>query len=227
MSIILDVAVLVVILISVFLSAKKGFVKTIVEVVGYIAAFALAFSLSTPIATYTYDSFIGPTVEKSLTESAGNIADSSANGLFETLPDIITENAENFGISVEKILEDVSGTVVNNSAETISTISDDMVKPITVKLIGMAATVLIFLLLSVVVNLLANVLNKLFSFSIIGKVNTTLGGVIGLLKGAVIVAVMCVAISLIVNLSGEGFWIFTPQNIDGTYLFKYLSQIIL
>ncbi len=226
MSIILDVAVLVVIFISVFLSAKKGFVKTIVEVVGYIAAFALAFSLSTPIATYTYDSFIGPAVEKSLTESAGSIADSTANSLFETLPDIITQNAENFGISVENILEDASGTVADNSTETISAISGDIVKPIMVKLIGMAATVLIFLLLSVVVNLLANVLNKLFSFSIIGKVNTTLGGVIGLLKGTVIAAVMCVAISLIVNLSGEGFWIFTPQNIGGTYLFKYLSQII-
>ena len=98
MSLILDLAVVAVILINVILSAKKGFVKTIVEVVGFIAALSLAFSLSTPIAEYTYDSFIGPAVENRLSESAGNIADASANNLFETLPPIITENAENFGI---------------------------------------------------------------------------------------------------------------------------------
>lgn len=230
MSIILDLAVVAVIIINVLLSAKKGFVKTVVEVVGFIAALSLAFSLSTPIAEYSYDTFIGPAVENSLIESAGNIADASANSLFETLPPVITENAETFGISAENILSGVSGSVKENTADTVKIISEDIVKPITVKLIGMAATLLIFTILSFVVKILASVLNKIFSFSIIGKVNSSLGAVIGFFKGIVFATIVCIAISLVINLSGEGFWVFTPQNIEATYIFKFftsLSQFII
>jgi uncharacterized membrane protein required for colicin V production len=224
MSIILDLAVVAVIIINVILSAKKGFVKTVVEVVGFIIALSLAFSLSTPVAEYTYDSFVGPAVEKSLTESTQNIADTSPNDLFETLPPIITENAKNFGISTESILGEISGSVKENSTEAVQTISQDIVRPITVKIISMVATLLIFLVLSIVVKFLAKVLNKLFSFSIIGKINTNLGGVIGFFKGIVFATVLCVAISLVINLTGSGFWVFTPDNINATYLFKFFTS---
>ena len=121
-------------------------------------------------------------------------------------------------------LSEVSGSVVENSADVVQTISQDIVRPITVKLIGMAATLLIFLALSFIVKFLAKVLNKLFSFSIIGKINSSLGGVIGFFKGIVFATVLCVAISLVINLTGAGFWVFTPENIDATYLFKFFTS---
>jgi hypothetical protein len=64
----------------------------------------------------------------------------------------------------------------------------------------------------------------MFKLPVIGKVNTVLGGVIGLGKGVVIAFAVCMLISLLVTLTGKGIWIFTKENIDKTYIFSLLSN---
>lgn len=225
MSMILDIAVAAIVLIFIFTSAKKGFVKTVVEAVGLVAAIILAFTLSTPIAEFTYDKMIGPAIVNVLEKNTADTAEATSEQIIGILPEAIRESASGFGISLEEIAGNITSEVGNNTEAIIERVSEDAVKPIAVKIIGMALTVILFFLLSIVVNFLARVLNGLFSFSIVGKLNRTLGGVIGLVKGIVIAAVFCTMITFIVTVLGNGFWIFTLENIQKTYIFKMLAEL--
>ena len=79
--------------------------------------------------------------------------------------------------------------------------------------------------LLVVVKFLAKMINRVFSFSIIGKANRLLGGIIGIPKGIIFAILFCMVISLIVSLN-NGFLIFTAENIEKTYVFKFFAEII-
>jgi len=69
MGIVLDLIILAIIGLCAFFAAKKGFVSTLLECVGFILAIILAVNLAGPIAAFTYDSAIKPSVVDSITES--------------------------------------------------------------------------------------------------------------------------------------------------------------
>ena len=66
----------------------------------------------------------------------------------------------------------------------------------------------------------------MFSFSVIGSLNRTLGGILGAVKGIVFVLIACMVISLIISFTGKPFFIFTEENINNTYIFKFFTDIL-
>ena len=80
--------------------------------------------------------------------------------------------------------------------------------------------VLLFLL-----HKLAYWINSMFELPIINSVNSVLGGVVGAVKGAVVIFALVVLISLIMQIFGEKFAFFTPEFIDKTHLFKLLYNL--
>ena len=74
--------------------------------------------------------------------------------------------------------------------------------------------------------ILARILNKAFSFSLAGKLNTALGGVCGFAKGVIFALLLCVIIYAVISFTQNGIWIFTIENIDKTFIFKYLISLI-
>lgn len=226
MSIILDAIIVLIILLFVFLSAKKGFVRTLIEVVGFIAAIAIALSISTPIANFCYDSAIQPIVTKTV-ESAVNEGGSNVNQAVDTvwnkLPTFLTES-NFFNISKESITSSINDETASDTAQLIDSINS-LVKPAISKLISVILSVILVVILLFLVKLLAKVINKLFSFSLVGDINKTLGGILGLVKGAAVSVIFCMIISLILSFTKDGFLIFTYDAINSSYLFKFIMGI--
>ena len=224
MSIVLDLIVIAIILLSIIISAKKGFVSVLVETVGIIVAFSLALTLSTPLANLTYDKIIEPAVVSTIESNIQNAAEVTSEHISSAIPKNIINAASAFGLSVEEIINELPSNTVDAKA-VAEKISVDVVKPVAVKIAELAFTLLIFCLLSVVVKLSSKVLKKLFSFSIVGKLNRNLGGIIGGVRGIILATIFCVAVTFIVSLMGNGFWIFTLDNINNTFIFKGLSGV--
>lgn len=226
MSIILDAIIVLIILLFVFLSAKKGFVRTLIEVVGFIAAIAIALSISTPIANFCYDSAIQPIVTKTV-ESAVNEGGSNVNqavdAVWNKLPAFLTES-NFFNISKESITSSINDETASDTAQLIDSINS-LVKPAISKLISVILSVILVVILLFLVKLLAKVVNKLFSFSLVGDINKTLGGILGLVKGAAVSVIFCMIISLILSFTKDGFLIFTYDAINSSHLFKFIMGI--
>lgn len=223
MSIILDLIVIAIIVFFIMVSAKKGFVNVFVETVGFVAAIIVAFTISTPLATATYDKIIEPPVISAAVEAAGESAEHEA---WNALPDFIINNKLNlFGTTTNEFTQKISENISLGVETAVKTASREIVRPIAVKMLGLLYSVILVIVLLIVVKFLAKLLNRVFSFSVVGKLNRTLGGLIGLLKGGVIALVFCMLISLIISFTGKGLWIFTADNINNSYIFKFFTEI--
>ena len=226
MNIILDLIVIAIIVAFAIISAKRGFVRVAVEVAGFIAAVMISLSLSTTLADFTYNKAIEPSIISSVGEVAENTTADTAENAWEALPDFIKNNAERFGINKEEITRNISSGMGQNTTEIVTDISQNSIKPVAVGILKALYEVILMLVLLVIVKFLARFINKLFSFSLVGKLNKVLGGTLGLVKGLIIAWIFCTAVVLIISFTENGIWIFNSENIEKTYIFKMLANLI-
>lgn len=225
MSWIIDIIALAIIVLCIIVSAKKGFVKTIVEFVGFIAAIIVAFTVSTPLAGTFYDKMIEPPLIDAVCEQAEDKSVEAVDSTWGELPDFLTESTEKFGLSTELLSDSINENLSEGLASAVETTSENLIRPIFVKLAGLVIGIVLFLVLLIIVKILSTVINKLFSFSIVGKLNRSLGGVIGVLKGLVYALIFCAVISLIVSFSENGFLIFNTESVAQSFTYGVFTKI--
>lgn len=226
MNIILDIAVVVFILFFAFFSAKKGFVRIFIEVVGLIVATTIAFSISTPLANTTYDKFIEPALIESLDKELGDLSDvnseiSAEETILKGLPKFLKNSIEYFGFSFTELSETLSQNIKNGTNSAALAISKDVIKPAAVNVLSLLYSAILILILSFLVRVIAKAINKLVSLTFADKFNRFLGGLLGFFKGILLAILICNLIYLVVSFTNNGFFIFTPENIENTYIFKY------
>ncbi len=210
MSIILDLIVLAIVALFAFLSAKKGFVRTLIEIVGFVLVILFANSVSPMLSNATYDKLIEPAI----IESVQNInIEENANLITQVnLPDFVSKILGE-GIDLQAFQATVQENINNGVESAVSSASQAVIKPVVTGVITIIYALIIIVVLLIVVSFLATLINKLFSFSLIGKANKILGAVLGVIKGIIISAVFCSVVSLIVSLTPNGFLRFTPTAI--------------
>lgn len=223
MGIILDLLIVAIIVLMVFLSAKRGFMRTLIEVVGFAAALFIAFTFSTPIANATYNKAIEPTVIKTLVRETEDKSSVVIDDVWDSVPKFLTNNSPRFGLTKDDLADKLSGMEITAS-DVATTISNDVIEPVLVKMLSLAIATILLVVLLVVVNFLAKFVNKLVSFSFVGKLNRELGGVVGLLKGIVLAVVFCLAVNVIVSFTENGFLIFTNDAIESSTLFSTICE---
>lgn len=100
-------------------------------------------------------------------------------------------------------------------------VMNGIVKPNCTLIIRTAAFAVIFLLVLVglrIVSVAAKLVNKM---PVIGKINSFLGLILGLIEGIIAVFVVCIGIRLAVSLTGANMILFNQTTIDATFLFKW------
>ena len=224
MSIVIDLIVVAIIALIAVISAKKGFVCTVIEVIGFIAAFLVAFSLSTPLVEVTYDKFIEPPILNSIKEDTIENTTQTADSIWESLPSFVTENSAALGIDKEYIENEVIKGTLSSTENALENLSQEFIKPVAISILETLYAVILIIVLLFVVKILAKLLNKAFSFSIVGKLNTTLGGAIGIIKGVAIALIICEILTLVISFAGD-VSILSNENISTTYIFKFLTNV--
>lgn len=217
MSIIVDLIAVGIIVLFAVISAKKGFVRSLIEVIGFILEIIFIGKLSPYLANITYDKFLEP----SILNSIGNMESGGAVELPQLPKFVSTLLGNNFDLSALQniINENISAGVTDAVAKA----SQEVIKPIIANILSLLYAVILTVVLMFLVKIIAKVVNKIFSFSIVGKVNRMLGGLMGIVKGVAVVAIICTVISSLFALSPEGFWILTPGVAARSVAFKLLT----
>ena len=225
MHIVIDLIVVAIFAIMILISAKRGFVRVVVETVGFLAVLVVVAMTVNPLADVTYQKVIEPPIINSTSEVVFNSSSDAVETVWESLPSFVTENAHEFGITKEKIKEVVVSEGKADAKETLQNISTKLIKPAVITVLEIFYAVILILVLSCIVKILAGIINKVFSFKKIGKLNSTLGGVLGVVKGFVIALIFCNIVELAIKFIPNGIWIFNSQNIAKTYLFNLLTNV--
>ncbi len=223
LGLVIDLIIAAIIAIVAFISAKQGFVRTVVGFVGFVAAVVIAFTVSEPLANATYDKYIEPTIIEAVEDKSADTADATAEQIWQSLPKLLTDNAEKLNITKDSL----NGVIKQSSnvGEIVENISATVVKPVVAQIIKTLYAVIILTVLLFVVKLLAKLLNKVFSFSIVGKLNTLLGGAVGFVKGFFIALIVCEVLLLIISFVPNGIWVFNSQSLASSALFNLLTNI--
>lgn len=229
MGIVLDLIVVAIVALCVIISIKRGFMKTAIELVGFVLAVYVAFNFGPVLSGATYDKLIkNPVSDKistTITEFAQEGTADVTNAVWDKCPEFFKENADVFGVSLEKLQSDISlGDKLDTNA-IAENITDSVVKPIATTALNAVYSILLFLIIAIITKFLSKPINKLFSISFIGKINKTLGGVLGFGKGIVFAIIFCAVISSIVIFTKSGFLIFTKENIEASTIFELLCKI--
>ena len=231
MSIVLDLIVLAIIVITVLISAKRGFVRTLIELVGFIAAVFISFTISTPLANTTYDKIIEPSIVSTVTSAVDTAADNSAaaavDSFWNEMPGWIKGGIEKAGISKDSLGGSITANIGNGVQAAVESASQNVIKPAVTSTLALIYQVILLIILLALVKPLAKLINKLFSFSVIGTANRVLGGVVGVPKGMIYAVAFCLLITLAVSFTQNGFLIFTGEAMEKSLFFSFVNSLRL
>ncbi len=218
----IDLILIAIVIAYIFISKRKGFVAILIETVGFALALIISFTISTPIAGVIYDKMFEPAIVSNVSDGVENVGKSA----YEALPDIVSKNAERFGInesSLERVFEE---NLEKGTENAIKTASKRLIRPAFCELIGGIIALVILILLMILVKFLAKAINKIFTLPIVGSFNSFLGALIGIPKGIVMSVLFCLIISFILNFVPNGFLIFTPENIEKTVIYNFFIGLV-
>lgn len=220
-SLIIDLVAVLVLLVFVILGAKKGFVLTLCGLlaifVAFIGATFLANTFSGQLADVirpTIESHIDGVLTKAIQQSsggtmAGQVAkpeDLSLNNVLEVLQssDVYRSLAESFQNAVSDGLANVAGSAAKSVSDYVSR-----------ELARAAIFFLGFVLILILWTLLSHALDLVAKLPVLNTFNRTGGGVIGAVKGFLI---LCVAAWLLYTVTG----VITSETAEDSFVLPYL-----
>ena len=224
-----DLAIIAILILFIWRSAVRGFVRTLIETVGGIIIICTAFSLSNSLAGYVYDNYMRSDIVNSIADTAKTTGLKSAEAvdeIWDSLPSVVRGAAAVGGFDKQS-LSNVVGDTVNAGAEQVEQlVADNIVRPIVTGALSFIISLVLITVLMFLLHKIARWINSMFKLPLINSVNSALGGVLGAVKGALVVFALIVLISLLMRVFGNKFIFFTPEFIDKTHLFKLLYNLI-
>lgn len=197
---IIDIVVLVILGISIVYGFYKGFVHSLLSLACGLVAFLLAFSFSPRLAAYVSGSEGLASTLATYTDAVTRVGDYElATASVEHLSDdTITKVLESAALpdAISKVLESnlLNQTFVENELETVNDYVSNTV-------VGVAVSVLCFLVCYgvayLLLSLLINLIHHIFRLPLLKQMDWLAGGLFGLLRGALILYVIFLALPLV------------------------------
>lgn len=206
MFLVIDIILVAVFALFVYTAMKKGFMLSLLEFLAVIISFVLAYSLSPVVAEAAYDGF----VEKQLVESVEDKIDENfsleetgeqAEQLLDAIPDYMVIFAESFGISVNDIKRDLAKEDLSN--ENLATeLVENIAQPIAIGALTVVSFLILAVVLQIILKVLARLISGVFKLPVIGSANKILGAILGACKGIVVVIFICTVLTVVFS-SGD------------------------
>ncbi len=196
MSAIVDIILLIVIFVMILAGIKNGFVRCVLSIVAFTLAFAAAVFLSEPAAQTVYDNFAKEPIESAIAEritdtGTAQTAADSTQAVIDSLPEAVVSAASSLGIDVSQLAEQV-GSINLNTSDMAAELTDKVARPIALAVLKVLAFAVIFLILNLVLQIAVSVISRLFDLPVLKTFNRTLGGVLGAVKGLLLVTVLAI-----------------------------------
>ena len=223
MSILIDVIFLAVVLLCVIVGFQKGFVKSLIEFIGYIVSVIGAAYLGNTLSVYLYNAVLRDLLVKKISaaisaETAITV-EQKANAIFTGLPKFVTNAMNTHGITAKSLGKSLSG-----SASAAAPKAADMIAPIIISFTKIILTILIFFLFIMLVRLIAKAMDMVCKLPVLHQMNSLFGSIFGLLKGIIVVMLLCALLQIAVPMLKEKSWGITPKDLNSSYTYKVLCD---
>lgn len=202
-------------------SARFGFIRTLISFLSYFISAFSAKVLSPVIASLLYKNIVKDAVviyieEKLKEQYAGN--ENMAEAILGFFPKIITQN---FNL-------DIGGLI--SSPESKNMIGEMVDSALASPIMYILEVITFFAVFSIAALLLRHVsyfFSGLHNVPVIGSIDTVLGGIIGVLKAAVILFLLAFLGKVVIDITANELdWINTGV-IENTYIWRFYYKVFL
>ncbi len=224
---VIDILCLVLIVLIVWASAKRGVFIVILQALAYVIAGIVSYLSAPYITSFIYDRFARQQIMDRLytqlpSGSVGGGLYQSIEAAATGLPDKIRQIAEFLHLLPTAETKEQLAQVL-----TLEELETRYISPIVTKVLTFITMLLLFIVISVILRLAAAWINKaLFEDrdGILGTVNKTLGGILGVLKGAIPVVFIGLLLVLLAPVIENEFLI---GQVEKSYLCSFLTHILV
>ena len=195
----IDIACAALILLIMFFGFMRGLFSVLIHIAAYILSLIGADVIAKFLSPYLYEKFFQARV---LTNLRIALPSGSVSG---SVNEIIQKVTASLPSPFPRIVSyfDFSKLIAENASAGTSLTVDEIeqlyVNPILTKILAVIAFLVCFILLSLILRIIAGMIDRgiMKRKGVIPTVNKILGGVVGLVKGLVPVAVVCAILNLV------------------------------
>lgn len=222
-----DGVLVVVFLSTVLNSARRGFVRCVLSLVCVAVALVAALNFSQPAAEWSYDNLFSAPIEQKVAQALeeGFNSETAAQTVIQTIemiPEVLTSQLTEFGIDVEALSEQIASLKLTPD-DTAHKISVQIIRPGALVLLKLICYIIIFVAVRFVLGLLIGLVSRLPAPRIIHKADKWLGGVLGVVKGAVLVMVLCLLLNALLGLIAHESEVYAV--IDSSVICRAVSNL--
>lgn len=226
MNFIIDILFIALLIFVIVGSSRKGFISTLLDTFSSIIAAIGSYMLSSPLAEWIYENLVHDLVRtrfiKVLDElSSGLSISDKVMAMIEGLPPMAINLAEAVGMDMRVL----ANSVFVSGALTDEQLADLVVDKIGYDIMITIIQILSFIALFVVLTLLVRFISKFFEnvnkIPFIGKINSLLGGVIGIAKAAIVLFFVCTIVFFVISASEENVLV---DAINNSTIYKFVIE---
>lgn len=208
MAYIVDILIIALFVFLVLKAYKKGFLSTVIDTFSLVISAVVSYMFLEPVAEGVYNLFVRGLVETRFTRVLDDIASSlsvadKVNAMIEGLPPSAVKLADVIGVDFNSLISSVSGQNLSND-ELIRLAVEKVGHPIMIAVTEVVTFVAMFIIIAIALKFLASIFKKANDIPLLGKLNAALGGVVGVVKAAAIVFVVCTVFYFVAGMSGAG-----------------------
>lgn len=203
MNMILDIGLLCVFLFFILIGVKRGFIRSAVHFLGAVIAAFLASALGGAAAKWVFDTLFREALVSKIGETifslGGQGAAAAAEETLSSLPDFIQRALEEAGITVGSL----QGMLASKTGEAAELIADAL-SPVFVSFLKVLAVIVLFMLFTMLVRVLANLVASVFRLPVLRQLDGLLGGVFGFLLALVALWILVSAVQVFIPMLAVG-----------------------
>jgi len=209
-------------------AAYRGFLRSALQVAAWLLSIVLAGVLSSMLAGPFYETFVRGAALRMIEGNIDQAIQSSqmaqaAHEILAQLPESLSALAQMAGISTADLIANLQAHQVS-AANAAQMLEQTIVAPIATAVIRLLLALVLFIVLLVVTRLLGRKVAKLAKLPLIKQTDRILGGVLGLLKGALLLFALALALRAAAAL-GFGGAVFAG-GVEDSYLVNVMEWII-
>lgn len=204
MSFLVDLILLAIFASMIIAGARNGFVKTVLGLASLLIALFLAVQLSGMLAPTVYKAFLDDGVYKAIHTRLIGSSDAvstakQAQAVIAVIPKSIMDLASSIGINSSGITKIIKELDVH-SASAARELTDKVAAPIITALVHAVLFSILFFVIYSLLKVVVVLINKFFKLPVLKSANKLLGAVLGVLKGALSIFVLCVLLKIVAGL---------------------------
>ena len=212
----IDLILVAVVGFVVYISAKRGFFKTLFDLIAYIVAVAAAKNISPLLAKGAFDTFIRDGAQEYLTTTLSGITTEQlperADEVIASIPEGLRGLLGVIGFSEDKISEQIS-SVETEGQDIVAGLMDNVIEPIGTGIMQFLIFIILGIVLLIAAKIIVGLLNSVVKrLPVIKRFNSLFGGILGFVKGCVVVAILAGVLGVIASVSDNQSFIDTASS---------------